>query len=304
MDKLGDIELFVNVVNSRGLASAGRKMGVSPASVTARLNRLESSYGVRLLTRTTRQVSLTDEGAVFYEHCLRILREVSRADESLSSKGGELSGNLRITAAIDIGKQFLAPAVTDFVAKHPGVTAHLCLVDHVVNLVEGDFDLALRFGGLSDNRMIARKLLDSRRVMFASPTYIEKYGEPRKPDDLSRHRCLVIEREDQALRTWHFKQGGRSTSVHIKPALSCNDGSLIREWALQGEGIALKSYLDIKEDLQAGRLVTLMDEYHPNYFTDGLNSMADLYVVYPSKNYLPQRVSSFIELLRQYADRM
>ena len=303
MDKLGDIELFVNVVKTGGLAAAGRKMSLSPASVTLRMNRLEESYGVRLLPRTTRRVSLTDEGAVFLDHCQKILQEVSRAEESLSPRGDEISGKLRVTAATDIGKQYVAPALAEFRRIHPKITAHLFLVDHVVSLVEGQFDVGIRFGGLSDNRMIARKLVGNHRVLFASPDYASQHGLPNRPEELLKHRCLSLEREDRALSTWYFTNAGQSMSINVNPVLTSNEGAQIREWALQGEGVALKSYRDIKLDLEQGRLITFMGQYQPDFFPDRESNSADLYAVYPTKNFMPKRVIMFIDFLQEYLNR-
>jgi DNA-binding transcriptional LysR family regulator len=299
MDKLGDIELFVNVVKQKGLAAAGRKLGMSPASVTARLNRLESTYGVRLLTRTTRQVSLTDEGASYYQDCLALLGMLDRAEEGLYSHDDELKGSLRVTAPVDIGKQVVANALADFVSLNPGITAHLHLGDHIVNLVADDYDLAVRFGGLTDNRMIARKLCGNKRVLFSSPEYVEKYAAPELPHTLIHHKCLALERADISLNTWHFEKDGVKSSVVIAPALTTNDGSMIRDWVIKGAGIGLKSYWDIKNDLDAGRLVLIMEDYNVDYFSNRTPNDSGLYAVYPSKSYLPVRVSRFIDLLKE-----
>ncbi len=299
MDKLGDIELFVSVVKQKGLAAAGRRLGLSPASVTAKLNRLEKSYGVRLLTRTTRQISLTEEGATFYQHCLKILNEVHQADESLKNLGESLQGHLKMTATVDFGKQAIAPALAKFVELHPGVTAHLHLIDHVVNLIENEYDLAIRFGGLSDNRMIARRVCANHRVLFAAPSYLERNGTPTTPSELKDHHCLGIARDDLSLNTWHFEYQGLRSSLVISPRLTSNDGSMIRDWALAGEGIALKSWLDIRDDVKAGRLVTLLDDFKPDYFSDRMQGSSDLYAIYPSREYLPNRVSEFILFLQQ-----
>ncbi|MCH2189610.1 MAG: LysR family transcriptional regulator [Gammaproteobacteria bacterium] len=299
MDKLGDIELFVSVVKQKGLASAGRKLNLSPASVTAKLNRLEESYGVRLLTRTTRKVALTEEGATFYKHCLKILDEVHQADESLNNLGKSLKGHLKITATIDFGKQVVAPTLAKFTNRHPRVSAHLNLVDSVVNLVENEYDLAIRFGGLTDNRMVARLICPNHRVLFAAPSYIQKYGEPATPEDLKNHHCLGMEREDLSLNTWHFEHQGMRTTMEVSPRLTSNDGSMLRDWAIAGEGIVLKSWLDIRDDVKKGRLVTLLDDFKPDYFSDRIQGSSDLYAIYPSREYLPNRVREFILFLQQ-----
>lgn len=298
MNKLGDIELFVSIVQNKGLGAGAKKLGLSPASATSRMNNLESNYGVRLLTRTTRKVSLTEEGRTFYAHCLKILQEVRAAEDHIKSSRGELSGNIKLTSTVDLGKSVIAPLVADFANAHPAVAVELTLLDHVVNLVDEGFDLAIRYGDLPDSRMIARKLATNTRLLFAAPEYIREHGEPKTPDELLKHRCLGLSRADQSLNSWYFYREGTQLVHSIDPVLSSNDGSQIRQWAIDGHGIALKSYWDVKEDLEAKRLVPLLPEYQVNYWHDGHNS-ADLYAVYPSKEYVPDRVRALLELLIQ-----
>ena len=299
MDKLGDIEVFVNVVKLKGFAVAGKKMGISAASVTSRINRLESSYAVRLLTRTTRQVSLTEEGLAFYQNCLKILAELEIAEENLINRDGELKGSLKISATIDIGKQIVAPVLAEFINDNPNIKAHLNLEDHVVNLIEENYDLAIRFGGLANNRMVAKKLINSHRVMFASPKYLAEYGVPSSPQDLKSHKVLGMSRDDRSLNVWHFEKNSVQTSLELEPVMSSNDGSQVRQWAIQGQGIALKSICDLKDDLEQGRLITLLDDFRPDYTKDRDTDQSNLYVVYPTKNYIPLRVRKFIDLLYQ-----
>jgi len=299
MDKLGDIEIFVNVVKQNGLAAAGRKLGMSAASITTRINRLESNYGVRLLTRTTRQISLTIEGSEFYQSCLAILAEVNQAEDNLINRKGELVGSLKVTATVDIGKQRIAPIMAEFINANPLVKAHLHLVDHMVNIVKDDYDLAIRFGDLPDNRMVARKLIDSHRVLFASPRYLEEYGVPTTPEELLSHKLLCMKRDDKSLDIWHFDNGGINKSLQIEPSLTTNDGYLLRQWVIDGQGIGLKSICDIKNDLEEGRVVTLLDDYRPDFSPAQREHTSDLYVVYPTKKYLPLRVKSFVDLLHK-----
>lgn len=299
MDKLGDLEIFVSVVKQKGLAAAGKKIGVSAASVTTRINRLESTYGVRLLTRTTRQVSLTAEGAEFYQRCLKILTDVAHAEENLVSSKGELIGSLKVTATVDIGKQMIAPLLAEFINANPKVKAHLQLADHVVNLIEDDYDLAIRFGSLADNRLVARKITDNHRVLFSSPEYLAKHGVPKNPEELASHKLLAMARDDKSLDVWHFEKNGKQSLQQIQPYMTSNDGALIREWVIQGHGIGLKSVCDLKTDLMSGRLVTLLDDYRPDYSSDRNENTSGLFAVYPSKKFLPLRVSKFIDLLQQ-----
>lgn len=296
MNKLRDIELFVSIVQYKGLAAGAKKLGLSPATATSRMNNLESNYGVRLLTRTTRKVALTEEGRIFYKHCLKILQEVRAAEDHIKSRDGKLSGPIKLTCTVDLGKNIVAPLVAKFVESHPAVTVQLVLLDHVVKLVDEGFDLAVRYGETPDSRMIARKLATNSRLIFAAPKYIEKYGEPKTPEDLHDHHCLGLHREDQSLNRWHFNRNGELSVFNIEPILASNDGSQVREWAVEGHGIALKSRWDIKEDIEAKRLVPLLSDYKANFWPDGHGS-DDLYAVYPSKDYVPDRVRKLLELL-------
>lgn len=304
MDKLGDIELFVQIVKHNGLAAAGKKLGLSPASTTARLNRMEAAYGVRLLNRTTRRIALTDEGRAFYESCQHILADMKQAEDRLVTGRNVLAGRLRVTATVDLGKQHIAPLLADFVKLHPEVWAHLHLVDHLVNLADGEYDLAIRYGALNDSRMVARKLADSNRVIFASPEYLEEFGEPKTPEDLLNHKCLALVREDRPLTSWYFIHKGIKSSVEVHPTLSSNDGSQIRDWALEGKGIALKSFWDVKGDFDANRLVPLLADFNPNYSSEVMSNRADLYAVYPSKTFLPERTRALIDYLVEYFDKL
>lgn len=300
MDKLGDIDLFVRVIKNQGLAAAGREVGLSPARVTARINGLEERYGVRLLNRTTRQISLTNEGSQFYTSCERILAEVEQAETSLQTGQTSFSGTLRITAPSDLGQQHIAPVLSKFVDKHPNITPYLYLSDSVTDIVSDGFDLGIRFGTLEDSTLIARKLTSNRRVLCASPEYLKRKGTPKTPEALAQHDCLTMVRMTEPLTTWHFQSTDDKRSISIKAARSSNDGALIRRWAIEGAGIALKSYWDIAEDLKAKRLVTIMDNYKHDFSRTGTSIGADLHAIYPNKKFISQRTIAFINALKEH----
>ncbi|MDR9831412.1 LysR family transcriptional regulator [Vibrio sp. FNV 38] len=301
MDKLGDMELFVNVIKHGGLAAAGRAVGLSPARMTARMNGLEQRYGTRLLNRTTRQVTLTEEGRAFYEACERVLAEVEQAETRLQAGKVTLSGPLRITAPSDIGQQHISTIINQFVKEFPSVEHYLYLTDGIVNLSEQSFDLAIRYGVLPDSNLISKKLFHSHRVLCASPAYLEEKGIPNTPDDLTHHDCLALVRVVEPLITWHFQKSSDDNHQHfvvpIKPARSTNDGAQVRRWALEDAGIALKSYCDVAEDIRCQRLVVILDDYKHDFEKHSLIEGADLHLVYPSRSYLPERVKVFIERL-------
>jgi DNA-binding transcriptional LysR family regulator len=297
MDKFGDIDLFVRVVKNKGLAVTAREMSLSPASVTIKINRLEEYYGVKLLNRTTRQVSLTEEGKQFYERCLRILSEVDEAEEQLRTGRDSFSGPLSITAPVDIGQQHIAPLLAKFAEQHPGITATLHLNDGVVNLLDSGFDLGVRFGVLKDNRMIARKLASNKRVVCASPRYLKKHGMPKTPEDLLNHRCLTMIRKGEPLTEWHFSIKGKRQGVAVNSFLSSNNGAQIKNWAVAGHGIALKSIWDIQDQLKTKKLNLILEDYAQDFEAAGIDNDANLNVVYLSREYLPERVRAFIEVL-------
>jgi DNA-binding transcriptional LysR family regulator len=298
MDKLGDIELFVRVIKNEGLAAAGREVGLSPARMTARMNGLEERYGVRLLNRTTRRISLTDEGRKFYVSCERILAEVEQAETSLQTGQTSFTGALRITAPSDLGQQHIAPVLSKFVEKHPEITPYLYLSDSIVDLVGNGFDLGIRFGSLKDSTLIARRLASNRRVLCASPDYLKRKGIPLLPEELIIHDCLTMVRMSEPLTTWHFQGTKDSSSISIQGTRSSNDGALIRRWAIEGAGIALKSYWDIAEDLKAKRLVTIMDDFQYDFNRTGGIGGADLHVIYPSRKFISPRSIAFIDALK------
>lgn len=300
MDKLGDIDLFVRVIKNEGLAAAGREVGLSPARMTARINGLEERYGVRLLNRSTRQVTLTDEGRDFYASCERILAEVEQAETSLQTGQTNFAGPLRITAPSDLGQQHVVPVLSRFVDEHPDITPYLYLSDGVINLAEDGFDLGVRSGVLADSSLIARRLASNHRVLCASPNYLKRKGAPMTPEELAGHDCLTMVRMTEPLTTWHFQLADKNISITIQAARTSNDGALIRRWAVEGAGIALKSYWDVAADLKAKRLITVMDNYTHDFERSGTSGGADLHAVYPSRKFIPQRTRGFIDALADH----
>ncbi|WP_457665476.1 LysR family transcriptional regulator [Thiolapillus sp.] len=297
MSKIDDMALFVQIVKAGGLAAAGRQIGLSPASMTLRLNALERRYHTRLLNRTTRKISLTDAGSRFYEACLRVVEEVKNAEALLQESDKNLSGRLRITAPSDFGRQYVAPALAEYVQLHPGVVPLLHLTDGVVDLVEHSYDLAIRYGNLPDSNLVVRHLASNYRVLVAAPGYVEKNGEPGHPDELENHRCLVMERFGELLDEWRFLFGDRHKSIRVKPALTSNDGAVIRQWALADAGIAYKSIHDVQDDLDKGRLQTVLDDYVLGFQTSDVLTTG-LQFVFPSRRYMPRHVEAFVEFFR------
>lgn len=309
MSKVDDMTLFVQVVKANGLAAAGRQLGLSPASMTARINRLEQRYQTRLLNRNTRSITLTHAGERFYQGCLRVLDEVAATEASLSETEAVLSGTLRISAPSDFGLQYVAPALAAFVAQHPQVIPHLYLTDGVVKLVEDGLDMAIRYGNLPDSNLIAKPLADNRRVLCASPAYLRAYGMPIHPNDLLEHRCLVMERHGELLNEWYFRHNNQLLSLKVTPAMVSGDGGLIRAWALAGCGIALKSLVDVQADVNVGNLQLLFEgqvkgfSYIDSEKTDSEKTDSDsigLQAIFPSRKFQPRQVRAFTEFFESW----
>jgi DNA-binding transcriptional LysR family regulator len=297
MDKFSDMAMFVSIVKHQGLAAAGRELGLSPATMTARLQALEERYGVKLLNRSTRHVSLTDSGELYHKVCLEILDNVSEAENLIQNGVKEVKGPLKIAAPKDIGKQYILPILTEFCQQYPDVVPYLYLNDNLSNIAESGMDIVIRYGELVDSSLISRRLSPSRRVLCASPEYLAKHGTPIKPQDLVDHACLAMLRSNEELKTWHFQDHDMKKAVTVVPKRFSDDGEVIRYWALQGEGIALKSILDVQDDINNQRLVTLLNGYMKNFNTAMSVSSTDLNVVYISKKYQPKRIRLFLDYL-------
>ncbi|MEI8593668.1 LysR family transcriptional regulator [Photobacterium sp. Hal280] len=303
MAKTDDMALFVQVVKSGGLAAAGRKLGLSPASMTARMNQLEHRYQTRLLNRNTRHISMTEAGYRFYEACLRVVEEVEAAEAVFMQCEAELSGSLRITAPSDFGRQYVAPALAAFSEAHPKVAPHLYLTDGMVKLVDEGIDIAIRLGNLPDSNLIAKALVQNRRVVCASPAYLAKAGHPAHPDDLRHHRCLVMEWAGQVMNAWHFVTDKGPMTVDVEPAMICTDGALVRQWAVEGCGIAMKSWWDVRQDVLDGRLQVLFDDQVRGLSLSDTESVA-LQLVYPGRKFQPRQVIAFAQFLMDWMEKM
>jgi DNA-binding transcriptional LysR family regulator len=288
-DALQEITIFARVVNTGSLSAAARDLGLSPALVSRRLSGLESRLGVRLINRTTRSLHMTDEGAAYYETCTRVLAEIEEADAAVSAGRAEPRGILRVALPASFGNQHVAPLVPQFAARYPDVQLALSLSERNVNVVEEGFDLAIRIADLADSSLAARKLAPNRRVVCASPAYLQRHGAPRTPDDLAQHNCLATD----FTMNWDYRDpDGTPGSVRVTGRYACDNWEVLREWALAGLGIALKSTWDVRRHLEDGSLVSLLPGY--TFATD-----VAIYAVYPHRRYLPAKTRAFIEFLAE-----
>ena len=284
---LNNLSLFLRIVEKGGLAAAGRELGLSPATVSERLAALETYYGVTLLTRTTRALSLTDEGKLLVDGARRLLAEAEELQSRVRLGSELISGPIRFSAPEDLGRRCIVPIVDDFLADHPAVSIDCNLTDGYVDLVGQGMDFAVRHGVLADSTLRARSLGENRRIVCASLSYLAAAGTPSHPNDLSSHDCIVMRFGQNIDREWAFLVDGTTRKVPVRGRRIANDGGLVRQWCKEGYGIALKSIRDIEEDLASGALVELLKDYSAG--------TSALQIVFPQGAVQPRRVSALIE---------
>lgn len=289
-----NLKLFLQIVEKGGLAAAGREVGLSPATVTDRLAALEAHYGARLLTRTTRSISLTDEGRELVKGARRILSETEETEARIKLGVEKISGTIHVSAPNDLGRSQIVPMLDDFVAEHPEVSVDLTLADGYVDLVGRGIDLALRYGDLSDSTMKSRKLGLNRRLICASPAYMERNGVPQHPDDLAQHNCLIMRFGTSTDQDWTFSIDGKQRTCRVYGNRIADGGDVIRRWCLDGHGIALKSEWDVKNDLASGSLVSVLDAFAPE--------PTALQMVYAAGAVQPRRVRALVDYLSNSFD--
>jgi DNA-binding transcriptional LysR family regulator len=288
-DALQEITVFSKIVGTGSLSAAARDLGISPALVSRRLASLEARLGVRLVNRTTRSLHLTDEGSAYYETCTRVLAEMEEADAAISAGRAEPRGILRVALPASFGNQHVAPLVPRFAQRYPDVQLALSLSDRAVNVIEEGFDLAVRIAELADSSLAARKLAPNRRVVCASPEYLRRHGTPRTPEELLQHNCLATDFS----MSWEYRDPqGKPGSVRVTGRYACDNWEVLRDWAVAGLGVALKSTWDVRRHLEEGRLVSLLPGY--TFATD-----VAIYAVYPHRRHLPAKTRAFIEFLAE-----
>ena len=290
MDRMGDLALFLRVLDAGSISAAARSLDLSVAVASQRLKRLERELGVRLLHRTTRQLSATPEGAVLAEQGRVLVDEIDALTAGLRHAGSAVTGTLRVTTASMFGQQYISPLIPKFLALHPKVKLSFDLSDETLDLVQAGFDLAIRIGALEDSNLVARRLATNRRVLCASPKYLRKNGIPKTPADLEQHQCLLLVRRQGRRDIWHLTdRKGTEQAVRVNGRVECNQGELLRDAAVAGLGIAMHSTWHVWQDLRAGRLQVVLPDYR----------IADtgIHAVTPHRRLIPPRVRAFIEFL-------
>ncbi|MEM8513977.1 LysR family transcriptional activator of dmlA [Massilia sp. MP_M2] len=288
-DLASHLEFFVLLARHGSLSAAARALDLTPPAATKRLAQLEERLGVRLVNRTTRTSSLTPEGETYLHYATRILADLHEMEEAVSSTRAVPRGLLRVNASLGFGRTAIAPLVSTFAQRYPQVEVQLDVTDRPVDLVASGIDLAIRFGELPDQRLVARRIMSNRRLLCASRRYLERHGTPANLAELANHRCIVHRQNDEAHGVWRLEHEGRAVSVKVHGALSSNDGDIVLGWALDGHGILVRSEWDLAKYVDSGRLRIVLPGY--------VQPEADLFVVYPNKRWQSARARAFVDFL-------
>ena len=290
-DPLEGMSVYAAVVDAGTFTGAARQLRISKGAVSQQVQKLEDRLGVRLLNRTTRRLSLTDEGRAFYDHCRRILDEARDAVDALDSLGTGPRGRLRVNAPMSFGIMHLGPAVADFMAAYPEIEIDLELNDRQLDVVEERFDMAIRIARLPDSSLIARRLAPCRRIVMASPAYWDRVGRPRHPNDLKNHDALIYDYLSDP-DTWTFKGPEGRISVTVSGRMRANNGEVLLAAAKRGLGVDFAPTFFCCGEIQSGELEVVLSDFEDDPIS--------VYAVYPHKRHLSPRVRAFVDFL---ADR-
>jgi DNA-binding transcriptional LysR family regulator len=282
------LKLFVRIASTSNISLAGKELNISPAVASAHISKLEENLGVRLIHRTTRKVSLTDEGKLFYPHAQEVLDSIETARAAVGSGAQTPQGTLRVTAPASFGRMHLVPAINEFLTRYPDLNIDFRFSDSILDVVEGGFDVAIRDAELKDSNLHAKKLAGDKRIIVASKAYIEKYGCPQTPQELKNHKVVNL----TGLEVWDFKTSSGITSVKTPNFLRMDNGEAVRDACVQGCGITLTATWCSYTHLENGDLVQILKDYP-------LATDCALWAVYPSNRLLAPKVRAFIDFLAE-----
>ncbi len=302
IDNLGAIRIFIEIVNTGSFSEAARHMGLAASSVTRQINALEEALEVRLLNRTTRQVSLTEAGQLYFSRAVHAIAEIDDMSRSIMEMDSEPRGLLKVTAPMMIGKSHIVPRLEAFFDRYPDVSLELSLEDRVVDLVQEGIDVAIRAAAqLPDSSLRVRKLHTVVRVICASPGYLEKYGTPVRPADLKHHQCLAISFETanevwrSVAKSWRFRTQHGVEDVPVSGRFRTNSGEAVLEAGLKGLGLVVLPLWHVADHLTSGRLVQLFNSDDVTFVAPDF----DVYFLYPSSRHLSPKVRAFSDFMAE-----
>ncbi|MEO0569451.1 MAG: LysR family transcriptional regulator [Pseudomonadota bacterium] len=289
MDHMTALTVFRTVVEVGSFAAASRQLGLSPAAISKNISELEAHLSTRLINRTTRRMSLTEPGTLYFQRVVRILDDLKDADGALLATQSQPTGVLRVSAPMTVTLVSLSEVIPKFLEQNPDLSLDLSLDDRRVNLVEEGFDMALRGSdNLEDSSLIARKLTTLDHVLCAAPDYLAHHGMPKAPRDLTSHNCIQFSLSEHATK-WTFRKGKQTETVPIKGRYKVTSSLAVRDALRAGFGLSLIPRMYVADDLESGCLVTVMSDWSANE--------TPLYAVYPSRRYVVPKVRAFLDFL-------
>ena len=285
-----NLRFFVTVTEGGSLAEAARRMDVTASAVSQRLQQLETRLGLQLVHRSTRRFSLTDEGELFYAGAVGLLAELDALIDTVRARSGEVAGTLNVCGPLGFGRHHLAAALADFHTLHPRLIVSLTLSD-VVSVTDANrFDMIVHIGNLADSSMVAYLIAPNARFVCAAPAYLAEHPEPRKPRELGLHHCIALRENEEDVTLWRFRKNRNKVSVRVPAVLSSNDGDVVRQWALRGKGLIMRSEWDVAESLATGELVRVLEDWRlPD---------ADIVALVDRRHGMSARVKLFLSFLQ------
>jgi len=292
MDRFSQLEAFVATAGLGSFSAAARAEGVTPALIARRVDALEARLGVRLLVRSTRRLALTSEGHALLEQAQDILNRLQDAETQIGQGSANPVGLLRITAPAGFGRRHVAPLLPALCLQHPGLSVTLDLSDDFVDLANERYDCAIRIGELPDSSLIGTRLANNQRVVVGAPHYLSRHDCPAHPKDLAQHRCLSLSAQSGQRRGWLFEIDGQAVWHAIEADMACSDGTVLHQWCLEGHGLAWRSLWEVSQDISAGRLQTVLDDYR--------SPPTGIFALTPQRKLTPLRVKVLIDLLKYH----
>lgn len=292
MDRLSAMRTFRTVVETGGFSAAARRLGLSKAAVSKQVAELEAHFGTALLHRTTRRINATDAGRRYFENCIRLLDELSDVEAEVRNSQAEPSGRLRISAPVNFGNAVLGPVICAIAQRYPKLEMQVELNDRFVDLIEEGFDVALRIRtNLPDSSLIARRLCKITRSVCAAPSYLKRMGTPKTPEDLRNHACLIYTFSTSPY-DWKFMAGNKTVTVRVTGKVQSNNGQFLMSFLHAGAGIAFLPDFTVGEDIRAGRLKPVLENYQAEPH--------DLYLVYPANRHQSPKLRAFMDMAAQH----